>query len=46
MGQADEQRQFDRLLEMLLLRQLNRRDQDAVKAYRLHVCIVLGSGVK
>lgn len=31
------QRQFDRLLELLLLRQLDRKNAAAVKAYRLHV---------
>lgn len=31
------QRQFDRLLEMLLLKQLDRKDQQKTKAYRLHV---------
>ncbi|WVQ74492.1 histone acetyltransferase type B catalytic subunit [Cryptococcus sp. DSM 104548] len=31
------QRQFDRLLEMLLLRQLDKKDEAKVKAYRLHV---------
>lgn len=31
------QRQFDRLLEMLLLKQLDRKDKEKVKAYRLHV---------
>ncbi|WVN85811.1 histone acetyltransferase type B catalytic subunit [Cryptococcus depauperatus CBS 7841] len=31
------QRQFDRLLEMLLLRQLNNKDPAQIKAYRLHV---------
>lgn len=31
------QRQFDRLLEMLLLKQLDRKDAAKVKAYRLHV---------
>ncbi|CAK9787123.1 histone acetyltransferase type B [Cutaneotrichosporon oleaginosum] len=31
------QRQFDRLLEMLLLRQLDRKDADKVRAYRLQV---------
>lgn len=31
------QRQFDRLLEMLLLKQLDKKDQAKVKAYRLHV---------
>lgn len=31
------QRQFDRLLEMLLLRQLDRKDPAKVKAYRLQV---------
>ena len=31
------QRQFDRLLEMLLLRQLDRKDAQKVRAYRLHV---------
>ncbi|RXK37212.1 histone acetyltransferase type B catalytic subunit [Tremella mesenterica] len=31
------QRQFDRLLEMLLLRRLDRSDPVKVKAYRLHV---------
>lgn len=31
------QRQFDRLLEMLLFRQLDKRNPDKVKAYRLHV---------
>lgn len=31
------QRQFDRLLEMLLFRQLDKGNPDKVKAYRLHV---------
>ncbi len=31
------QRQFDRLLEMLLLRQLDRKDAAKVRAYRLQV---------
>jgi len=31
------QRQFDRLLEMLLLKQLDRKDAAKVRAYRLHV---------
>ncbi|WWC87700.1 histone acetyltransferase type B catalytic subunit [Kwoniella dendrophila CBS 6074] len=31
------QRQFDRLLEMLLLRELNQLNEDKVKQYRLHV---------
>jgi histone acetyltransferase 1 len=31
------QRQFDRLLEMLLLKQLDRKDPAKVQAYRLHV---------
>jgi len=31
------QRQFDRLLEMLLLKQLDRKDTAKVRAYRLHV---------
>lgn len=31
------QRQFDRLLEMLLLKQLDKKDPEKVKAYRLHV---------
>lgn len=31
------QRQFDRLLEILLLRQLDGKDEAKVKAYRLHV---------
>ena len=31
------QRQFDRLLEMLLLKQLDREDPAKVRAYRLHV---------
>lgn len=31
------QRQYDRLLEMLLLKQLDKKDAAKVKAYRLHV---------
>jgi histone acetyltransferase 1 len=31
------QRQFDRLLEMLLLKQLDKKDAAKVRAYRLHV---------
>lgn len=33
------QRQFDRLLEMLLLRELDRKDVGKVKAYRLQVSL-------
>jgi histone acetyltransferase 1 len=34
---ADSQRQFDRLLEMLLLKQLDRKDPAKLRSYRLHV---------
>jgi histone acetyltransferase 1 len=36
-GLIRSQRQFDRLLEMLLLRQLDRKDPEKVKNYRLQV---------
>lgn len=35
------QRQFDRVLEMLLLRQLNRKDPTKLRAYRLHVSLAI-----
>lgn len=37
MAQLTTQRQFDRLLEMLLLRQLDRKDPAKVREYRLQV---------